>query len=193
MKRKWIIASALTLLLIIVAANMFAACSHQWGPWKMRTKPTCQSNGQQESKCKKCPLHRYRPVAKVPHDFGAPTCTRPGRCKFGCGKTSGSALGHSYGSATCTQYPKCVRCGEKQKNGQLAPHRFSTATCTRLATCHVCGVTTGVLAPHKFSDATCTALARCSVCNITTGSKLPHNYVDGRCKMCGQHEPLINR
>ena len=151
-----------TLLVIVmmtlILPNALAAHQHIWGEWKWEKggEPTCQKEGKQVRVClaNNCGQHDRRTVAKVPHDFDDATCTKPATCKFKCGTTTGTALGHSYKPATCVAKETCRRCGDER--GNLGDHRFTTATCIKKATCIYCGVTTGNYGQHRYKDGRCT-------------------------------------
>ena len=153
------------LILALSLTTALAAHTHTWGAWAWEKKPTCISEGRQVRSCtaNNCGTHNRRKVAKVPHDFSPATREKPQTCKFKCGTTQGSPLGHSYNPATC-----------------VAPK-----------TCRICKKTEGGLGTHNFKKATCTQLATCRVCGITTRSLEPHNYVNGRCSVCGRIESVI--
>lgn len=93
------------------------------------------------------------------HKFSTATCTQASTCS--CGANSGSALGHSWNSATCTNPKKCSRCG----------------------------TTSGSPLEHSWNSATCTSPKKCSNCGTTSGSVLGHNYSGEKCATCGETNP----
>lgn len=161
MKKKLFVMISLALILTTIVVTALAHI-HSYGNWVFIRYPTCTREGKQERKCK-CGYHDRRLVAKVPHDYKPATCTKPKVCKFNCGATKGSPLGHNYGIATCVAPRTCVRCGK----------------------------TMGGLGAHNFTNATCTQVSKCRICGVPTGTYAPHNYVDGRCKVCGRIQPAI--
>ena len=74
--------------------------------WKVSSKKaaTCDSDGYEKSVCKVCGKTKTKTLTKLGHNWKAATCTSPKKCSR-CGKTSGSALGHTDGV-------KCGRCGK---------------------------------------------------------------------------------
>ena len=84
------------------------------------------------------------------------TCTEDGtetaHCEY-CGASDtrtdiGSALGHDWKAATCTDPKTCKTCGKTQ--GQPAPHKWANATCTESRKCTVCGKVDGEALGHNF-------------------------------------------
>lgn len=69
------------------------------------TPSTCSSTGEKKYTCSACNHSYTDTIAIKSHSFKSATCTTPKTCSD-CGKTEGSALGHS-GSIICS------RCGEK--------------------------------------------------------------------------------
>ena len=108
--------------------------------------------------------------------------------------TSGAALGHTGGTATCTEKAVCTRCN--QPYGETLPHTYdqeviseahkkSDADCLNAAvyykscTCGANGAetfTVGSALGHTGGTATCTEKAVCTRCNQSYGEKLPHTY-----------------
>ena len=58
------------------------------------TDSTCTAVGAKNYKCKNCSYTYSEEIAKKAHNYSAATCTSPKTCSM-CGKTEGSALGHS--------------------------------------------------------------------------------------------------
>lgn len=80
-----------------------ATGNHKYKTVKAKTV-TCEEDGFTDYKCSVCE-HSYRNTVKATgHDYSSATCTTPKKCK-NCGKTSGSALGHSPNGV------KCSKCG----------------------------------------------------------------------------------
>lgn len=83
------------------------------------------------------------------HTWTEATCASPKTCS-GCGKTSGSALGHNFSNG------KCTRCGAKDSDytepTTVHTHTWTPATCTLPKTCTTCGATEGSALGHDFSD-----------------------------------------
>ena len=105
------------------------------------------------------------------------------------------ALGHTGGTATCTEQAVCERCNEKY--GDVLGHEYEETvtlpTCTQKGyTTHTCSrcsdnyVDTYVDAlGHTGGTATCTEQAVCTRCNEKYGDVLGHNYQNGVCTRCG--------
>lgn len=66
--------------------------------------PTCEAAGYKDFKCEGCGATTHSDYVAKGHNYSAATCSSPKKCKT-CGKTSGSALGHTSGGT------KCSRCG----------------------------------------------------------------------------------
>ena len=69
------------------------------------TDATCKSAGSKSFECSVCHNTYSETIAIKSHSYSAATCTKPKTCT-GCGKTEGTALGHSTGGV------KCSKCGE---------------------------------------------------------------------------------
>ena len=66
---------------------------------------TCTKAGAKNYKCTTCGYEYTEEIPQKSHSYSAATCTNPKTCT-GCGKTEGTALGHSTGGV------KCSKCGE---------------------------------------------------------------------------------
>ncbi len=100
------------------------------------------------------------------HNMIGPTCTEPAKCIVeGCGFTSAPALGHTGGTATCTQKATCERCN--QQYGSIS-HSFS-APCDE--SCNKCGAKTITTAAHSYSNSCDT---NCNKCGKTRA--VSHTY-----------------
>lgn len=73
------------------------------------------------------------------HTYSDATCNQPKTCS--CGETEGSALGHKWVEASCTQAKHCSRCNKTE--GTTAKHSWKDATYTKPKTCSSCGATEG--------------------------------------------------
>ena len=126
----------------------------------------------------------------------AATCTTAGsqskhcsRCDSKTEITPIPALGHTGGTATCTEKAICTRCTEAY--GNALGHNYSTtftvdaaATCTTAGSqsrhCSRCDSKTAITPipalGHTGGTATCTEKAVCSRCSIAYGEPLGHNY-----------------
>lgn len=74
---------------------------------------TCEAGGFKEYKCSTCG-HSYRDdIKETGHNYSSATCTEAKKCKV-CGKTSGSALGHTTVNSLGVSMSgtKCARCGK---------------------------------------------------------------------------------
>lgn len=65
------------------------------------------------------------------HTYSEATCTEAAKCS--CGATNGSALGHSWQSATCKAPKTCKTCGATE--GSKGDHTYKNGVCS------VCGAT----------------------------------------------------
>ena len=145
-------------------------------------------------------------VTECNHSFTNATCTSAAVCKK-CGKTSGSALGHSYSGGNCKN------CGKKDPDYTYSvetpvsnnhTHYYSSST-TKEATCGEEGVKTfkcscgdsyteaiSKKSYHDWEYATCTAPKTCKVCGKTEGEATEHSYYsDGKCGECKKVNPII--
>ena len=143
------------------------------------------------------------------------TCTTAGTTSYSCSRnisyhhysvTSGSALGHNYGSWYTVTSATCTSAGTKRRNCTRSGcssyetdtisalgHSYgswytaTSATCTRTGTkrrnctrsgCSSYETSTISALGHSWSSATCTSPATCtrSGCGATSGSALGHNY-----------------
>ena len=131
-----------------------------------------------------------------------PTCTQKGYTTHTCSRCSDNyvdtyvdALGHTGGTATCTEQAVCERCNEKY--GDVLGHEYEETvtlpTCTQKGyTTHTCSrcsdnyVDTYVDAlGHTGGTATCTEQAVCERCKQKYGKALGHDYQNGVCTRCG--------
>ena len=94
---------------------------------------------------------------------------------------SGSALGHTGGTATCQRKAICARCGEEY--GDFAPHDYSNDWTSDSAkhwhACKVCGIKSSVASHVPGPAATETEAQICSVCGriLQAASGHIHNGV----------------
>jgi hypothetical protein len=180
---------------------------HTEGKWILDYEPTCDEEGSEHQICSVC--YETLKTASIPakgHAYVDATCTNPKKCTT-CGKTSGSALGHSF-VVTIRQEATCERTGIKsykcstcnytyQEEIKATGHNYfseitSEATCTRTGTkkytCDNCAKTYTEVIPkleHQWKNATCTSPMTCNLCGKTSGSALGHNKgSDGYCKVC---------
>lgn len=184
--------------------------------WAWVTYPTCSIEGEKVGRCSICNYHVSQFIAPVPHEYLSATCTQPEVCRFGCGTTRGSALGHDFPPVTCVtprfcrrsgcsaidntkgnhtfdhpnclQYRTCMVCN--YETNIPGDHSYSNATCFTPKTCIYCGEPTGLPLGHKYTSATCISLATCIRCGTTTGSYAPHQYINGSCILCGRPEAI---
>ncbi|MBQ8292770.1 MAG: hypothetical protein IJX78_03045 [Bacilli bacterium] len=87
---------------------------------------------------------------------------------------SGSALGHTGGTATCTEKAVCTRCNEAY--GEILGHTGGAATCTEKAVCTRCNEAYGEVLGHTGGTATCTKKAVCTRCNSEYGELKAHDF-----------------
>ena len=104
------------------------------------------------------------------HIWKEPDCTHGERCAL-CGKAGeGSALGHDYAKATCTEDGACSRCGEVEE--EALGHDWKNATCDTPECCSRCGEKVGRALGHDWVDATYDNPQTCRVCGATNGHVL---------------------
>lgn len=156
---------------------------------RVEQSSTCTTAGYGYWKCDSCAYEKYQPFKLRDHDYSIPaTCTSPAKCSS-CPATSGSALGHTGGTATCIEKATCDRCGLKY--GDLVDHLwvsdgFVDATCTVDGYTKLKCMTNGCTATkkgetikangHSGGTATCTKKAVCSKCGEEYGDALGHTW-----------------
>ena len=84
--------------------NAVAVVPHNYVLAK-QTNATCLSAGEKRYSCSMCGDSYTEKIAQTSHNWTNATCTAPKTCTT-CGRTEGSALGHSGGAL-------CTRCGTK--------------------------------------------------------------------------------
>jgi hypothetical protein len=113
----------------------------------------------------------------------AATCTENGYtgdticldCKTVLGSgTEIKAIGHTGGTATCTEQATCTACGKPY--GELTAHVGGTATCVNGAICTICGKPYGGLIAHTGGTATCASGAICENCGTEYTDKNAANH-----------------
>ncbi len=118
------------------------------------------------------------------HEWAEATCTDPMTCTV-CGRTKGSALGHSTNAATCTESSVCSVCGIVVS--EPLGHNYAEATCLSPATCMNCGETSGELGDHVYVVNSCEEPMTCIYCGATDGEAVGHDFAEATCtepKMC---------
>lgn len=174
----------ITLLAILcVAAMLLAGCQNTPAEHthtlihNEEKAPTCVNNGILEHWY--CPACNARfadeaatqevtfadlEVEELGHTGGTATCTEQAICER-CEKPYGDPLGHTGGTATCTEQAVCERCS--QPYGSALGHTAGdAATCTTAQVCTVCNAELAPAAGHTpGADATCTADQVCTVCD----------------------------
>ena len=121
-----------------------AATGHTPSDWIVAVSATCEKDGSVYKECSVCHVELERDTtSKLGHDIEhhgkkEATCTEIGwneydTCKrIGCGYTTYQeipALGHTGGTATCTEQAVCTRCNEKY--GDVLGHNYQNGVCTR--------------------------------------------------------------
>ena len=124
-----------------------AALGHTPSNWIVDVSATCENDGSVYKECSVCHVELERDTtSKLGHDIEhhgkkEATCTEIGwneydSCKrVGCGYTTYQeipALGHTGGTATCTEQAVCTRCNEKY--GDVLGHNYQNDVCTRCGT-----------------------------------------------------------
>ena len=177
--------------------------------------PTCTENGLTAGVgCSRCgtATTKQRPVAATGHKptetVVEPTCTSKGYTAYHCTVCEADytgkevpALGHSYGTASCTDAAVCSVCGF-DNGGEAIGHDWAEATCSDPKKClrEGCGVIEGEPLGHEMLPGSCLAPATCSRCGHTEGEKDTHvitsKYEGGvktyLCTLCGSSYKLDN-
>lgn len=94
-------------------------------------------------------------------------CLVPAKCM--CGKTNGSALGHDWVEATCSEARTCSRCNISE--GDALGHNWTEVSCLVQKKCSRCGEK-GEYGEHAWGVATTSEPKKCKTCGIASGSKL---------------------
>ena len=128
------------------------------------------------------------------HDWIAASCTKPQTCRV-CGKTSGTALGHKGGTATCSRRAKCDVCHASYGEFDTTSHAGGVATCTTLAVCQNCRQPYGELSDRHTGSTEVVKQGtvhywRYTCCGSCTESE-PHELVEGICSVCG-YDPQLS-
>jgi len=91
----------------IVKTEEIQERGHNEGSWKTTKEATCTKEGSKQKKCTVCgEIIKTEKITATGHSWKEATCTTAKTCKT-CGKTEGSALGHSKNSSGY-----CSRCKE---------------------------------------------------------------------------------
>ena len=178
-----------------------AATGHTPSNWIVDVSATCENDGSVYKECSVCHVELERDTtSKLGHDIEhhgkkEATCTEIGwneydSCKrLGCGYTTYQeipALGHTGGTATCTEQTICERCGNKY--GESLGHDYKSIvtdpTCTKQGyTTHTC-----TRCKHSYMDTYIDALGHketideaveptCTTAGLTAGK---------HCSVCGE-------
>ena len=166
------------------------------------TQPTCTENGKTVKICscgvivETTTINSYGGHTWVYIETIKPaTCTNTGTAKRKCSRcnkietVTTEALGHNYGSATCTSPAMCIRCYET--TGQPIGHDWGdweiivAATCTtdgvarqKCSRCDATNEQTTGKSGHNYVSATCTTKSRCTNCGNEIGDILGHDWGD---------------
>lgn len=148
---------------------------HSFVNYVSNNDATCTADGTKTAKCERCDTHDTITDAGSAkgHDYADATCTEPKACKH-CGEAVEDALGHSWLEATCTDPKTCETCA--QTEGAPLGHSWLAATCDTPKTCEVCSTTEGTAAGHQWTEATCTTPKTCKACNVTEGDAPGHRW-----------------
>ena len=167
--------------------------------------------------CAKCKLTEGNPLGHTFGEYvsdGNATCTEDGTKSAKCVRCDekmtmadvGSATGHDWKDATCTEPKTCAKC--KLTEGNALGHEFinyvsdNNATCTqdgtKTAKCTRCDATDskvdeGTMRPHDWRAATCTEPKTCAVCHLTEGNALGHAYDSAWSADSKNHWHVCNR
>ena len=151
--------------------------------------PTCTKTGLTAGvACSSCGVAttKQRTVAALGHDSTSsvvePTCTTEGYTAYHCNVCGEDykgalipALGHNYGTASCTEAAVCSVCGF-DNGGEAIGHDWAEATCTSPKMCkrEGCGITEGEALGHNMTEGDCVAPSTCLTCGHTEGEKQTH-------------------
>ncbi|MBO5179874.1 MAG: hypothetical protein J6B87_05975 [Clostridia bacterium] len=194
-----------------------AKTGHSYGNWVTTVSATCVSTGTEVRTCTACSATDSRTIPLSGHSYSsnytedvAATCTAAGSKSQHCTRTGCTskqnitaipALGHTGGTATCTNAKVCTRCGSSY--GNALNHDFSGAwtkynddqhrrKCSRCSEYEYGNHSEG-------TAATCTEAKKCSVCSSYYGNSLGHNYTGAwtkydeiqhrrKCSRCSEYE-----
>ena len=119
---------------------------------------TCTEDGTESGICKVCggTAVRVKKGSALGHSWANATCTQPKTCtRKGCEETSGKALGHDYERANCTQPKICKRCNNR--DGKALGHKWGEWEILKKPTLFTTGL-------HKHE---------CSVCGLVEEEVMP--------------------
>ena len=151
--------------------------------------PTCTTTGLTAGvACSSCGVAttKQRTVAALGHSSTSsivePTCTTEGYTAYHCTVCGEDytgdkipALGHDYGTASCTDAAVCSVCGF-DNGGEPIGHDWVEASCTAPKMCkrEGCGLTEGEALGHVMTEGNCIAPSTCERCGHTEGEKQTH-------------------
>lgn len=129
---------------------------HSFVNYVSNNDATCTADGTKTAKCERCDTHDTITDAGSAkgHDYADATCTEPKACKH-CGEAVEDALGHSWLEATCTDPKTCKACNVTE--GDAPGHRWTAATTENPKTCTVCKKTEGsrIVTDSRFRTENC--------------------------------------
>lgn len=200
---------------VLVAQETVSALGHNWGAPSVTKEPTCEGTGTNHYTCERG-CEKDEPIPATGHDFSwklvatdklaqEADCDTPALYYYSCKECgakgaetfeNGSALGHDWASATCTEPETCKRDGCDATQGEALGHTYmklvATTTLAEKAncvhadlyyyTCEVCGELStdtfaiGEALGHDWKDATCTEPKTCERCEVTEGEALGHDF-----------------
>ena len=142
------------------------ALGHSFTNYVYNEDATCVADGTKTATCDRCNVTETKTVSGTAfgHTWNDATCTEAKICSV-CEAIGGAALGHSFTNYVYNEDATCVANGTK------------TATCDR------CDVTDTKAAAdtalgHAWVDATCTEAKICSVCDAIGGAALGHSFTN---------------
>ena len=145
------------------------ALGHSFTDYVSNNDADCENDGTKTAKCDRCDVKDTitDEGSAFGHNWTEATCTESKICKV-CQKTEGSALGHSFTDYVSNNDATCENDGTK------------TAKCDR---CELTDTVTdeGSALGHNWLEATCTEAKTCERCKATEGEALGHNWLEATC------------
>lgn len=121
---------------VVAQCDVSVVCLHTQKTSHAKVEPKCNATGTQ---------------AHYTCDLCGAVLKADGVTETTLAKLTIGTVGHSGGTATCTQKALCKWC--QQPYGETVPHSGGTATCTQKAICTMCQQPYGNTAPHQFGTA----------------------------------------
>lgn len=140
--------------------------------------PTCTTAGYTAYHCTVCGEdYKGAQIPALGHNYGTASCTDAAVCSV-CGfDNGGAAIGHDWAEATCTDPKMCKREGCGETEGEALGHIMSEGNCVAASTCERCGHVEGEKQTHVLTSTYANGVKTYSCVNCNTSYKLDNSYV----------------